>query len=503
MASPAPYYYSRPPRRQSIFGPIVLIIIGGLFLMRNFGYRLTLLHTLMHWWPVLLIVWGAARLWEYYDARRRGELPPRFGFGGIVLVICLLCLGAGINQYDKVRQDVDWTDLNLDDDVVNLFGSHYTYDGEIDHQFENGSALHVVNDHGNVTVNVWDQPQVRVTYHKRVFAGGQDEADKANGATNPQFSNQGNVVVLNANTEGSGGRNVANDLEISIPRNAPVELTCRRGDVTINGRKGDVKVSVSKGDVGMSDIEGNVTVSMHDGSLSAEKINGNITGEGRFKDTALSDVSGSVTMNGDFFGDIRLTKLAKGIAFHSSRTDMEIARIEGDLSMSSGDLRAENVNGPFNLRTKGKDVNLENFVGDVKIVDDTGDISLQAAEKLPIGNIDVNTTHGDVRIGIPPKASFRWNARTKHGSIEADREFGQVQEGQSENSTASGVVGNGASTIQVISDSGDIQLRRGSAVPTPPAIPAVPAPPAPKAEQKTPKVKQLPAPPVPPKIENH
>jgi DUF4097 and DUF4098 domain-containing protein YvlB len=456
----------------------------------------------IHWWPVLLILWGAIRLWEYYDARRKGELPPRFGFGGVVLVLILLGFGAGMHQYDKVRHDVDWTDLNLDDDVVNLFGTNYTYDGQLDHQFENGSALHVVNDRGNVTINVWDQPQVQVTYHKRVFAGSQGEADKANGATNLQLSTQGNVIVLNANTEGSGGRNVANDLEISIPRNAAVELTSRRGDITINGRKGEVKVSVSKGDVGISDIEGNVNVSMRGGSLHAEKINGNLIGEGRFQDTALSEVSGSVTMNGDFFGDIRLSKLAKGIAFHSSRTDMEIARVEGDLNMSSGDLRADKVNGPFNLRTKGKDVNLENFIGDVKIVDDTGDISLQPAEKLPIGNIDVNTTHGDVRIGIPPKASFRWNARTKHGSIEADREFGQVQEGQSENSVASGVVGGGTSTIQVSSESGDIQLRRGSAVPTPPVPPALPNVPMPKVDPKVPKVKQLPAPPVPPKIEN-
>ena len=502
MASPAPYYYVRPPRRRSIFGPMVLIIIGVLFLLRNFGYRLTLLHSLIHWWPVLLIIWGAIRLWEYYDARRRGELPPRLGFGGVVLIIVLLSLGAGISQYDKVRQDVDWTDLNLDDDVVNLFGSHYTYDGQLDQQFANGNALHVVNDRGNVTINVWDQPQVHVTYHKRVFAGGQDEADKANGNTNPQFSMQGNVVVLNANTEGSGGRNVANDLEISLPRNAAVELTCRRGDVTVNGRQGDVKITVSKGDIGLSDITGNVYVSVHGGSVHADKINGSITGDGRFQDTALSDVSGAVTMNGDFFGDIRLSKLAKGITFHSSRTDMEIARIDGDLSMSSGDLRAEKVNGPFTLRTKGKDVNLENFVGDVKIVDDTGDISLQAAEKLPMGNIDVNTTHGDVRVGIPPKASFRWSARTRHGSIEADREFGQVQTAQNENSTGSGVVGGGTSNIQIVSESGDIQLRRGNAIPAPPVPPTPPDVPAQKGEAKTPKTRQLPAPPVPPKIEN-
>jgi len=41
MASPVGYYMP-PPRRRSVVGPLILIVIGALFLLRNFGYTIPL-----------------------------------------------------------------------------------------------------------------------------------------------------------------------------------------------------------------------------------------------------------------------------------------------------------------------------------------------------------------------------------------------------------------------------------------------------------------------------
>ena len=41
MASPGPYYVP-PPRRHSVVGPLILIVVGGLFLLRNLGYTIPL-----------------------------------------------------------------------------------------------------------------------------------------------------------------------------------------------------------------------------------------------------------------------------------------------------------------------------------------------------------------------------------------------------------------------------------------------------------------------------
>src|SRR6516225_126989 len=64
---PPPYRY-----RRSIAGPLVLIVIGLVFLLRNMGVRLPIWHWFGHWWPLLLILWGVIRLVEHSIAQREG-----------------------------------------------------------------------------------------------------------------------------------------------------------------------------------------------------------------------------------------------------------------------------------------------------------------------------------------------------------------------------------------------------------------------------------------------
>ena len=54
-----------------------------------------------------------------------------------------------------------------------------------------GGAVRVNCERGNITVNNWDQPQVKVVYHKRIFAGSQSEADSTNRATSSAAASTG------------------------------------------------------------------------------------------------------------------------------------------------------------------------------------------------------------------------------------------------------------------------------------------------------------------------
>src|SRR5512143_866161 len=90
MASPAMY---PPRRRRSLAGPIILILIGVLFLLRNLGWGFSLFHLLAHWWPLLLILLGAIKLYEYYAAKRDGEYAPGVSGGTVVLIIFIILFG--------------------------------------------------------------------------------------------------------------------------------------------------------------------------------------------------------------------------------------------------------------------------------------------------------------------------------------------------------------------------------------------------------------------------
>src|SRR5215469_11801858 len=94
----------RPIRpRRSIAGPVVLIIIGVVFLLHTIGvlpwYNWG--RWFAHYWPLLLILWGIIKLIEYQQANREGVRPTGIGAGGFLLIIFLVIAGLSANQFYK------------------------------------------------------------------------------------------------------------------------------------------------------------------------------------------------------------------------------------------------------------------------------------------------------------------------------------------------------------------------------------------------------------------
>src|SRR5215831_4907658 len=82
-------------RRRSTAGPVVLIVLGVLFLLGNLGYlswsRLGYLFA--RYWPLLIILWGVIKLVEHYEAQRCGYRARGLGFGGILFLVFLVMIG--------------------------------------------------------------------------------------------------------------------------------------------------------------------------------------------------------------------------------------------------------------------------------------------------------------------------------------------------------------------------------------------------------------------------
>jgi DUF4097 and DUF4098 domain-containing protein YvlB len=461
---------------------LILIAIGTLILLRNFGYALPMFQNYARYWPLLLVAIGLARLAEFFAARSSGRPVPGMGGGTVFLLVIVIVSGVCLSAAYRERNEINWGSLrdnmDMDEDFMHLFGNEYSFDGEVVQQIAAGGAVRVSCDRGNITVNEWDQPQVKVVYHKRIFAGSQSEADSTNQSTAPRIQLQGTTVDVQANTEGSGPRGIASDIEVYVPLKADVELTARRGDVSVSQRTGEVKISSQRGDVSVDQVTGNVNVTTKHGSLHASNVTGNLAADGRLDDLALDTITGTVFVTADIFGDTRLAKLQKGLTIRTSRTELEFARLDGDLTMDSGELEGDGLLGPFSLSTKAKDVNLRNLEGDIHINDDHGDITLECNSAAALGNLDLTTHHGNVQLRLPAKANFQYQIATRHGDISSD--FESVRsESHAGASSAVGAVGKGGVKINITSDAGDIEISKaeGGTV-APPAQPAPPAPPA-------------------------
>lgn len=462
MASPAMY----PRRRRSLAGPIVLITIGVLFLLKNLGVPIPLFRLFAEWWPLLLIVVGLVKLAEYFMAKREDGYAAPMGGGTVVLLIFIIIVGLAVTGAYKARENINWgqvrDNIQLDDDVMGLFGSNFSYDQEVEKDLPANAFVKIVSDRGSVAVNVWDQSKIKVVAHKRVFSSKESDAQAINTQTTPQLEITGPNVTVNANTQGAGQKGVVSDLEVYLPKNIAVEISTRRGDTNISGREADIKVNSSRGDLIVDQIKGNIMATLRKGSLRASNINGNITTEGRLDDLVAMDVTGSVSCNGDVFGEVKLSKVAKGVAFHSSRTDLDMAKLDGDLDIDGSDLRANNFTGPTHLTVRAKDVNLENANGELRVQGEVGDVTVQLADKMPLGNVEVNTNRGNVRLTVPAKAGFQLDANTRRGSFTSDYpEFGNTESDRGP-TVVKGTVGKSSSKIVVSTDVGDINIRKST-----------------------------------------
>jgi DUF4097 and DUF4098 domain-containing protein YvlB len=474
-------------RRRSMAWPFILILLGVIFLLANLGIvshgRLAMLFA--HYWPVLLILWGVIKLVEYQQAKRDNLPAPGIGGGGVVLMVFLVIFGlmathAANFHWDELRDQIDLGDSDID---IPGFGKTFNYDDQLAQALPAGSGVKIVNDRGAVNVSVSNDDQLRVTVRKKIRADEQSDADKWNTSTKPQVTVSGNLVTINANTMGAGEHPVVADLDVSIPRKAALTIASKRGDVSVIGRDGAVDITNQKGDVSVEDVDGNVNLNLDRSSARVTNISGDVSVDGHSNEVSLNDIRGFARLNGEFSESLKLSKIAKTVSFKSSRTDLEFSKLDGDLDLDQGDLRAKDLAGPLRLITRSKDVNLEGVSGDARVSNENGSVDFELASA---GNVQIDNRSGDIKVTVPNKVGFKVDARSRGGEVQSDFDKLKV-ENDDNNGTLTGTIGSGIARLVLNNEHGTIELRKSdesaAPKPEPPRVPKAPrAPKTPDGE---------------------
>jgi Putative adhesin len=374
---------------------------------------------------------------------------------------------------------VNWSgvrdQINIDDgDFNNIFGDTFNFNDHLEQNFPGDATLKVLDSHGAVSVHASDDDKITVAVRKRIGAENQSDADKYNADTKPTITVIGGLVTVDAKVEGAGDHPVETDLDISLPRKAPVTIVSRRGDVNVSGRGGNVDISTQHSDTSVDDISANVKVSQEKGSVKVEQVTGDVQVGGRVNELTLADVKGSVQLEGEFQESVKLERIAKTVTFKSSRTDMEFSKLGGSLDLDSDDLHAVELTGPLHLMTRSKNIRMDGVSGDVRVKNDNGNVELIMRN---LGNVQVDNRNGDVQLAVPDRAGFRLDARTRGGEIQS--EFPELKVNNDEHEArASGSVGSGSSHIVINNEHEGIEIRKASNAPPTPPVPPNPAKPA-------------------------
>ena len=470
----------RANRRSSIVGPLLIIATGIVFFLIETGHISSRMFWSWYgrWWPLLLICAGIIMLIEWgWDRYFHADEPlfRRRTLGGGVFTLLLLIGLVGM-VFSGFHNGAFSRTFNLNPDNMDEFwGDKHESDQTVTQALPAGSGLTIDNPRGDVVIaGTSDDQQVHVQIHKEVYTRSDSEADTRAAQLSPKFDTDPSTSTLRLNVPSIEGARA--DLSITLPATAPVTVTANRGDIHVASLKAPVTVTANHGDVSLTAISGpiNTRINNGDSSFSVHSATGPVVVEGRARDLTFTDVSGPATMNGEFFGTTHLERIAGNVRFHTSRTEMRFARLDGETEVSASDISSDRAVGPFTLATGNKNVSLERISGDISITNRNGSVELTGAS--PLGNITIENRNGSVDLTLPEKASFSVQADTVNGDLEND--FSLTEQGKDDSNRRSynGTVGKGGPLVRISTSQGDISLKKASIAPMPPVPPAPPAP---------------------------
>ena len=464
----------RSYRRGSIVGPLIILGIGVMFLLAEVG-RISWGQSLEwygRWWPAVLIAAGVVLLLEWFIDQQRGNEPghARVLGGGVVFLLILLVL-AGLASR-TAQYGLEWRDHAFGNDYHKLdylFGDRHEADSSVTSPLAKATTLVITNPHGDVTVTGSSSDgQVHVNVHTQTYGWKDSDIERKTSQLQPTFSSDGGVLKLNVNPVDGGEA----DLTITVPHSAPLTVQADHGDVNVSEMAAPVTIAANHGDVDVSSIDSSVTLHMNDddGSVTLHSIHGDASVEGHSGDIDISDVTGGLTLQGDFFGSTELEHINGPIHFTTTRTQFSAARLDDEFNVDKDSLNASELLGPVVLKTENKNITLDRIQGSADVSNRNGSVELTHAP--PLDTISIQNQHGSVDLGLPGNVGFTLNAQTRNGDMENDFDLSPV--GDNDLHTLRGRIGGGGPTVTIATTDGDVTVRRSTVAPLPPAPPASP-----------------------------
>lgn len=445
-------------RRRSIFGGLLLILIGVLFLLRSYMPFLGIGHLISHYWPVLLIIWGLAKLYDHFAAQRTGQLPAAGISGGEagLLILLFLIVGAFVA--------VDWVhkrNPNIEIGDWGILDRSATATEELPAQtVKPGATIVITVPRGTINVHSVDTDQIRVMLSKTATASSDSEALRLAQQVHMTISPVPGGYEVRPQPGGEDSGNAKMDLEVQAPKQANITAKSDRGDVHVADMGGTISVTAGNGDVEIHNAGGNVSAELQHGDVRISGVKGNVRLTGHGSEVELSDITGDATIEGEFYGPIRERSVGKTTRYTSSRTDLTILQLNGHMEMNSRRLEISDVKGSLTVVTKDKDISMENIAGRIQVEDRHGDVDL-VFRQPPHDEVNITNDSGALNLTLPSNSNFEIAASSRSGDIQS--EFPELKPTE-EHGTGllNGRVGTHGPQIHLTTSYGTIHIKKGA-----------------------------------------
>lgn len=273
---------------------------------------------------------------------------------------------------------------------------------------------------GNINVKRSADQIIRLQYTVTASAVDEEAAqNKGNAVTIEEEIHEGQLILA-AKTGGKSVdyNNLSIDYELQIPDTMKLKLENEEGAMRIHRIHGDVDASSDRGMMEIVDVKGQLSVISNFGSIYLSDITGNIELKNTGSNASIDHVVGAVGLNSQ-----------------SGRNTM--SNIDGKVTgeADGGFVLLREISGPVEVVSLASELQLEKIRGDTKITSEVGITTFMLAED----------------------EGYRVNAAVSGGRILTQLPLPIKEDTDGDyKAQMNGVVGNGAWSLDVKTESGDI-----------------------------------------------
>jgi hypothetical protein len=463
-------------RRPSLLGALLWLGLGITFLLYNFGKGPDWLLQFRYFFPALLILLGVGKIIDFF--LKEDAVAVRFG--ELVLLIFVFLIGALIT---KIHSGSSFSFFqNLPSEIESFFHSpEFTFTDESTYPFDSQSLISIDNSYGSVSVYPGTDREIRVRLKKVIYSdesraktiAGEIHLETDSNAASD--SKSGRVFVIRTNRYALDTKNyrVNTDMEILVPKNSPLQIKNKAGEIRIAHINGNLDLGTSYKPIDVQDCNGKFNISARYTQCHLTNLIGDVDIKSEFSQVEVFDLDGklaissnqsNLTINGvakpvviDARGsnmrveklkdslkiktdhaNLDLSDIASEVALETRYASLTLKAVKGNITINSDSdrINAENIDGRFLVRAHGSWIQasdmrgpvdiqtslnqavVKNFSDSCSVVNEGGIISV-SAKTLGKGAINLKNQTGGIDLFLPESSDFEIDALAKNGKVES------------------------------------------------------------------------------------
>lgn len=321
----------------------ILLITAGIVSMLSQFKGISILASIIKWWPVVLILLGLEII--IFNVFLK-EDKARVKFDGfsifIILLILLFASGASVFQgFIKGNFPKGYFYFSNNSKYRTELNKSLTIDTE------GKNNLIVSNNLGNIHIEKSTGNSVEVEAKITVMNNDEEYAKSLQDSIIKVEKSSSIKIFAESNSSLNAGNRIQNitvNYLIKVPQNLNIEVENKFGKVEVSDVKGDAKISNSNGDIIVSRITGSLNTEVRFGKTNVNSVAGDVKIDASNGDVTIENIGGKVDVNNKF-GRIDILETAKGINVSNSNGDI---LINNSKSFNS-DVTVENKFGKISL----------------------------------------------------------------------------------------------------------------------------------------------------------